>query len=485
MTNKKSAASKTADIRSYVPQIILLIFMFQPLIDVCSFWLNEIGHGNSISLLLRFAFLGGTVLFCFCISRNKKIYLLLAGVIILFAGAHVWGCASIGYQNAFYDLTNYIRVVQIPVLTVCFVTLLRESDEKGYHAVEYGFLLNFFIIIAVEVVSTMTGTDPHTYAAKEIGVLGWFSTTNSQSAILSAIIPIVLMQMIRKKSNWKMIAGVVVAFGALYLFATRLTYFAIFVCALGLIIVMLLTRKLDKRIGIILLVGSVVCALGFYVSPVYQNQSEHLEIIEEKQQWIDKKIIEQEEKYHTTMEQSPEICLLPVYQKHLSGLVDRFGAERVMEQYQYTADAVQLSGTRLKKINYCRFLMQDVGIKAKLFGLELQDLIWNGETYDVENDFHGIYFLYGIIGLGLFGLFLLYFVWLIIRALITDFRKYFTLESGAFGISFCMLLAHIYFTAGVLRRPNASFYLSVILAVIYYFVKLKTYDSDLSKKSKA
>lgn len=483
MTQQQPAAPQPADVRKYLPQIIVLLFAIQPLMDVLSFWLDKMGNGNFVSLLLRFAFLAGTVSLGFWLSRNKKVYILLGAVIVLFAGLHIWACASVGYHDPFYDLTNYIRVIQIPLMTFCFITFLRESGTKGYRAMERGFLLNFVIIIAVELISTITGTDPHTYANKGIGVLGWFSTTNAQSAILSALVPIVLMQIMRKKSSWKLAVAMIVSFGALYLFATRLTYFAIFVCAAGLILVMVLSRKFDKRATAILLVGAVICGVGFFASPVYRNQAEHLEIVAEKQQRADEMIREQEEKYDTTVEESPELCLLPVYEEHLGGLVDRFGAERVMAKYGYTSDMTQISGARLMKINYCKFLMEDVGIKAKLFGLELADMIWDGETYDVENDFHGIYFLYGIVGFSLFALFLLYFAWLILRALVHNFKKYFTMEAGAFGISLCLLLAHVYCTAGVLRRPNASFYLSVILAAIYYFVKIKVYNK--SKKPKA
>ena len=127
------------------------------------------------------------------------------------------------------------------------------------------------------------------------------------------------------------------------------------------------------------------------------------------------------------------------------------------------------------KLTYCGFLMEEAGTAAKAFGLELADMTWQGEVFDVENDFHGMYFLYGMVGLLALVLFLLYFVWLVVRALWHNFSRYMTLEAGAFGVACCTLLLHIYCTAGVLRRPNASFYLSVVLAVIYYFVNIREY----------
>jgi hypothetical protein len=42
-------------------------------------------------------------------------------------------------------------------------------------------------------------------------------------------------------------------------------------------------------------------------------------------------------------------------------------------------------------------------------------------------------------------------------------------------MAFCMALIYAYNTAGVLRRPNSSFYLSVLLGVIYYLTMIKDY----------
>ena len=40
--------------------------------------------------------------------------------------------------------------------------------------------------------------------------------------------------------------------------------------------------------------------------------------------------------------------------------------------------------------------------------------------------------------------------------------------------------AHViaYFTAGVLRRPNASIYMSVLLAVVYYLTQMRSEQPD-------
>ena len=81
------------------------------------------------------------------------------------------------------------------------------------------------------------------------------------------------------------------------------------------------------------------------------------------------------------------------------------------------------------------------------------------------------------------GGFLLYFIGLIGYALIKNAKKYYTTEAGAWGVALVMALLHAYTTAGILRRPNASIYLSIVLAVIFYLVMLRRYENTTETPS--
>lgn len=168
-------------------------------------------------------------------------------------------------------------------------------------------------------------------------------------------------------------------------------------------------------------------------------------------------------------------ALTPIYETYAPDFVEIFGAKRTIEMYDYSWDIKTITALRPRKLQFGRLLMDQSPFSARLFGVELSRFTVGENTYDVENDFHGIYFLYGAFGLAAMLLFLLYFVVLIVKALIRDFRIYFTLESAGWGIALIMYLIHAYCTAGVLRRPNGSIYFSVVLAVVYYLVKLRKY----------
>jgi hypothetical protein len=176
-----------------------------------------------------------------------------------------------------------------------------------------------------------------------------------------------------------------------------------------------------------------------------------------------------------------------IYRGYLSGMVQHFGYDRVMEKYDYTLDAAILGDWRIEKLSFCELLMEDGSVMQHLFGLNLLDMrefvkngVKNEETgkwedgyqiFDVENDFHGIYFLLGIVGLALMLVFLLYFGVRALLRVIRDFRTYFTVDMIAFGGAYVFSLMHAYFTVSVLRRNNASVYLGLVLACLWYLTR--------------
>ena len=176
-----------------------------------------------------------------------------------------------------------------------------------------------------------------------------------------------------------------------------------------------------------------------------------------------------EERYH---------ALCTIYNFYSPNMCQRFGTARVMSAYGYSDQVTDITATRHRKIVFCEMLLDEQPFTSRLFGMELGRMAFDGEIYDVENDFHGICFLYGWVGLAMMVAFIGYFLYLIVKCLIKDFRKYFTVEAGAFGIALCLCLVYAYFTAGVLRRPNASIYMSVLLAAVYYLTQMRSEQPD-------
>lgn len=460
--------------RPRLPALVLAICLAQPGLDVLSYWLDELGLGNTVTLALRFGLLFALAGLGFFLSPKKRVYWIAAGVLGAFTLCHVAMCVRQGYRNPVSDLVNLVRIYQLPVFTLAFATLFGQNRET-LKSVRVGFFWNLVVILLVEVLSEVTGTNPYTYPNKEVGILGWFYFANAQSAILSMIVPVALAWVMEKKKyhpGWTALACLG-AFGVLYFFATRLSYAALLGTAGAFAVSLMLIKWLHKapsgKAAAVMAVCAVLAVALVGLSPMTENNRLAQINAQLKQQDIDTLVAADDAaavEAGLTGEERTLASLKSAYEKYLHGPTGRFGLERTAREYGFSTSVSDLSDDRRQKITYCLMLLEDQP-ESKLFGLELEDMTYNGYIYDVENDFHGIYILCGWTGLGLMASFICFFLGRIAAVLVLDFKRHFTLENVGYGIALICGLAHAYFTAGVLRRPNTTFYLAVVLAAVF------------------
>lgn len=470
-------------IQRNISKFIILIFILQPLMDMLSFFVEKIGSGYSITLLLRFGVLAVTALVGFIASKRKKAYIIFALAALFVLAGHVVACMKQEYLQPIDDIANYVRVIQMPLFAMCFISFMRLGDQ-AYDAIEKGLIINFIIITVSIVLSVITGTYGHTYVDNEIGVLGWFNTSNAQSAIMSMMAPLMTIFAYRKKKYWLIALAVVASFAQLYFLGTRLAFLAMAVTLFGVAFTMLVRKEWDLKVLAIIGVCFVICCGFIKQSPMYRNQTVYNQSMNDKQGDANVMMNMQdgkrsEEEWNRMSNYEKKQILSVIYEFYNTKfLCRRFGIDEVLDAYDYTYSIQEITATRHQKIIYCDLLMKEQNsVWSKMFGMELSRMTYAGNIYDVENDFHGVFYLYGYFGLMFFILFVGYFVFLILKVLIKDFKKYFTWEAAAFGMAFCIALIYAYNTAGVLRRPNSSFYLSVVLAVIYYLTMIRNYDT--------
>lgn len=459
----------------WLPGALVALCAAQPLLDVLSFWTQDLAWGSKLTLALRLLLFLCVVLTGFVLSGHKRAYWITAAVCAVLYAGHVLACLraneAFTAANLISDAVNFIRVAQIPLFTIAFITFLR-CCRQGFASFERGITIAFWIIAAVELLSALTGTDPYTYSGKHIGLRGWFYGASTQSAILSMLVPLALCPALRSGNIRRWLPVAVVGFAELFCFATRLAYMSLFVTAIGTGIIWAITRRGDRKIYIALLLCAAVCAAAFPVSPMRQNQQAVAANAVRKQENIDRLVTQGKAEFGD----QGYAYLTYAYDEYLGGTVERYGLEATAEMYGYSTKAADITNVRTIKINYCRLMLNTEPFTSRLFGLSYDEMTYHGYCYDVENDFHGITYLYGWAGLACLLAFLGYFLVIIVRALIRNARRYFTVEAGACGVALCTCLAHIYNTAGVLRRPNASFYLCLILAAIWYLIYIRDYD---------
>ena len=464
-----------ASLSGKLHRIVLVLCILQPFLDVASYFLNLTQTAASAMLVIRMLLLCTIALLGFLLSERKWIYWCVVAVLGLFTAGHVLACAGEGYQAPLDDLANLLRIYQLPVTTIAFITFLRRQPDC-LQWTKKGLCWCLVIIVAVELLSVITKTNPYTYPTKELGIIGWFFKGSAQSAIISMLVPVAVVCVVEKWQYHPIAtAGIgALSFLTLYLFATRLSYAALLGTAFAMTVTMLVLKITQKAkslraAGVFFLM--CILAVGFYsVSPAAKNTAAVTDNLSWKQEEIDAfveadgKLAEAECLEGLDLDTA---VLASAYEKYLPGLIERFGLARVARRYDYTTDAKILADARLEKLNYCQMLFADSGIMTRLFGAEHAQMYAGGENYDVENDFHGIYYLCGSVGLCLLVIFLLWFILRIAISLFRNFSGVFTLTAAGFGVALTTALAHAYFTSGVLRRPNVTFYLAIILAGIY------------------
>ena len=427
-----------------------ILILAQPMLDVLSYWLGQIGRGEWLSLGLRMLLLAGTLVIAFLLSERKTAYWLLLIVLAAFWGCHALICMRIGYQSPVSDFVNYARVAQIPLLTFCLITFLRCLQEP-FRLLERLLTWSLYFIFAVTVIAALSGTTVYSYTKWNVGYSGWFALPNCQSAIYGVLTVFSVFAAL-DRSDW-LRAGIrcLVGFSLLYFLGTRLAYAEIFLIAVSVPISMLLAHRFDWRAAVLILVLALLFGVFYSKSPMTVNRRLYQESVDEQQQTADNSALSTD----------------ALYEKYMSAMVDRFGIDAVKEVYHNTRDISVIGDVRLYKINYCKMVMSELPAESKWFGFELAETWHQGSIFDVENDYHGVYFLYGMVGLGLLIGFLLFFAG---KALIGLFHN--DLDSGRMwlfssSLASVILIVNAGFSASVLRRPNASFYLSLTLAVVW------------------
>lgn len=507
-------------------KFIAILLLVQPLLDVLSYWLAEFGISSAITLVLRMGVLAVTVLYAYLISDRKRIYWICIGVMAILYFGHIFACwqaaqadsrIAFGISTIVADLSNYIRVIQMPLTVICFITLLREND-RCFEGIQFGMCAALLIICAVMYIAHITGTDPHTYKFGDEtnrGILGWFNNTNSQSNNLCVLLPISFIWQLTWKKRKPVLLWCTCIFGiiAMYNFCTRLAYFGIIGITAGIAVVILILKRTDWKISVILLSLAMLFVILIPVSPMTKHLNHHTSVQAQKQEWLKVNYSEsavqqlldekhnldntenedssdkedevegkdpEEEKKEKEEEinQLLEDQLEGIYKRHIPDFVNIFGLRETMEMYNYTDNVNDLTALRPKKLMFAKMLMNDSPVTTSIFGIDINRFTVGENIYDVENDFHGIFYLYGWAGLIVYLAFIAYFLYLVVWAVLKNIKKYFTLEAASFGIALLLCLAHAYNTAGVLRRPNASIFLSALLAGIYYLVKIKTYKNN-------
>lgn len=467
-------------ISTYTPQILAALLFIQPLLDVLSYFMRSL-EATAVTTTIRTVLLFAVGAYGFLLSEKKRAYFVFLGIAGGFWLAHMLNCLRLGYANPVADTGEYLKLIQLPLWTLCFTTFFRQVPRLREHST--GLLaVNFALILAVILLSYLTRTPEYTYAGIQIGILGWFAVPTAQSAIVSLLAIGLLLWASRTGRFWIFCGAVLLGLGLLYATGTRLAYYSAILIALGFLVLFLLSRGKLLFFCIPLVMAILFLFLFRNGSPMAQRRAAAQDSYEIYQAQTDEIMGDDKDFTYTggSVPEDVEKKIRRVYeevytQKNIAGtpllgdLLDRFGTERVMEAYRYSTRADVLYHTRTKKLKVMELVWAEQDVATKVLGFEFAHSEINGNTYDPENDFPALVYYYGWLGIGLYCGFLGFFPLSILAKLFRRLRRlsdFLTLELGAYTMMFCLGLGAAQFSGNVIRRPSVTVYLSFAAAQI-------------------
>ena len=503
--------------------IVGALLVIQPPLDVLSYFLAERGN-NSFSTALRFLMLMAVALLGFLVSDRKRIYVIVYGLMGLFWAAHVVNCYRIGYQSMVADTANYLRIMNFPIFTLSFITFFQKGD--GMRKVLYtAVAIDLGEIILFTAIPWLIGQPVYTYEILQLGVMGWFSVANAQSAIVVLVAPLAILFAWKTKKYLVFLLALVLSFGLMFITGTKFTFYSIFIIAGAFIFLFVLQYKKQSLRFVLPLLGVLVLVVGFrnfapmrvresmsqYALNNYQQLVEEslknsgadtgtLEEIKEELEKSPGNTPSEEERIQRLRDSLIGVYTDPeVYGPFFESFYKRFGVYNVMEAYNYTSDSSILSDSRVRKSMFAKLMWEEKDTLTHLLGFEYSDMLYEGDIFDLENDFPAVFYFCGYIGFGLYMAFFALFVVMIFKAFGQDVaaawkaqkgkkrrlplkslasfgggvQRFLTVEMGAVGMMFLLAAIAAQISGNVLRRPNVTVYFAVAAAYLCYLTMIQ------------
>ena len=472
---------------------LICLIAAQPILDAVAFWDRDaVATGAGY---IRLLILLALPLYLLLTLRRKKRFILSMAVMGAYCLLHILNGFRVGYISLYFDVSYLVKVIQMPVLAICFVYLIR--DEQTKRQALKGVVIAAALVGIGLILAYVTGTGNVTYG-KGLGYSGWVIDDNRNAHSILLVILSVFCACLALRSEKKLL---IVAVPALILFGfisngTKGCFYSIF-AIFGALTVFLFLEKpvLRKKLNllaicvlVILMIFSVLiypytprARVTAMESKVYGRQGE----IEAAAMALGYDVTQMTPRERFDNEEVRGVFEYYYYRYFigvLPDIFDRFGMDRVLLHYDMTTDVNRLINTRVMKIAYSDMIWEDSDLFTKLVGFEVSEIGFDG-IHDLENDWPAIYYYYGYLGLALYAGFILYFIVRIIRRLCLAFRASFTMDNFMLLLCLMLQLGLAQFSGALLRRPNVSIYLSLVLGLIYYqTVRLPAGDADGGKE---
>lgn len=461
---------------------LFLLLCAQPLLDVLAFWTRS--ERGTAAGYIRLAVMGILALYVLVKIKNYRRFLPAITAAALVFVLHVASCLKSGYIGFMSDTRMILSMIYLPVMAVCFCCLMDSEDLRD-QAVK-GIIVNFVLETIVVLLSYVTGTYMHTYQ-EGIGISGWVIQQNRccHSDILSSVCVFAGYYSVTSKKKWINIAVPAICFILLITNGTTVSYMTLLAICAGFPVFLLvrslvLKTKLDgsqRAVSITMALLFVLSIVIFPWTPRYKMDEIKRSVFDDKEARF---AAEMDALGYNVYEMTPEDIFaddvahqhfIDYYKMFVFSNVDpmgrRYSFDRIIEAYNGTVNADILGDTRDMKNVYVRFIFEDSDLLTRMFGIEY-DTIGEDKVNDLENDWYAILYYLGYFGFAVTIIAVLFIFFRIFGLLKKDFRGALTDLNFTLLLGFVMQLGMAYFSGAIMRRPNASIYVALFIAMIFY-----------------
>ena len=390
--------------------IISIFIILQPILDLITSILIHHNVNLTIGMVIKSFFLLYIIYQVVFKYHNKKsliVYLILFLYCIVYL--FVNGLDLVNLKGLF-------RTIYFPTLLVSLYSL--RDDIKISKA---PLLISLFLYLIFIFVPTTIGIGYDSYAITKKGILGFFSSANEISGIISIITPIMLIYLKDLKNIFIKIILFIIYLIVILSIGTKTPLLSLII-SIGLIYIWYMFKFFrDKKYNniIISLLTILVCLIGLVLiipkTVFYKNINTHIKYLK--------------------IDSVDDVVENPI-------IFDHF-----------------IFSERLTFLEGKKNIYDASSIKQKLFGI---GYINDKEIKSIEIDYYDIYYSHGIIGA-----LLIFIIYIYILINVVKSTKIITINRWAYSISLFLVILLSLFTGHIITAPTVSLIVCVIIVSLW------------------